>query len=76
MSQDNPTPEELDAILQLQMGDYGVEPPEWWPVPPEEKDALNRALFARWKRLYETEGAVPFPRGPRVIPTEGVTNAV
>ena len=64
MSQENPTPEELDVILQIQMGDYGVETPAWWPVPAEEKDALDRALFARWKHLYETEGAVPFPVRP------------
>ena len=75
MSQENPTHEELDAILQIQMGDYGVEPPVWWPVPTEEKEVLNRALFARWKHLYETEGTVPFPQGRQVIPAEAIEAA-
>jgi hypothetical protein len=51
MTRENPTPEELDAILQLQNGAYGVEVPDWWPVLPEAKEALDRALFARYKAL-------------------------
>lgn len=49
MSQDNPTPEELDSILQLQNGSYGVEPPDWWPVLPAAKPALYQALYEHYK---------------------------
>lgn len=47
---ENPTADELDAILQLQNGDYGVEAPEWWPVLPEAKEALDHALYEHYKR--------------------------
>lgn len=53
MTQENPTPEELDAILQLQNGDYGIEVPEWWPVLPEAKEALDRSLYAHYKRVSQ-----------------------
>lgn len=53
MSQNNPTPAELDAILQLQNGAYGVEPPEWWPVSSEDKPALDRTLYAHYKTTHE-----------------------
>jgi hypothetical protein len=49
VSQENPAPHELDAILQLQNGSYGVEVPDWWPVPPEAKPALDRALYEHYK---------------------------
>jgi hypothetical protein len=50
VSRKNQTPDELDAILQLQNGDYGVEVPDWWPVLPEHKAALDRALYEHYKR--------------------------
>lgn len=49
MSQYNPSPDELDAILQLQNGDYSIEAPEWWPVTIEQKPALDLALYKRYK---------------------------
>ena len=51
MSQENPAPDELDAILSLQYGDFGVEVPDWWPVPPEDKPALDKVLYEHWKRV-------------------------
>lgn len=47
MSRENPTTEEIDAILQQLHGSYGIELPSWWPVPPEATEALGRALDAR-----------------------------
>lgn len=41
MTEYNPTPEELDAILQHEYGSYGVELPEWYLKrfdPPEHND--------------------------------------
>lgn len=54
MSKDNPTPDELDSILQHSYGAYGVELPDWYANDP-----------GCLKGFYEKTDNSKHPTGPQ-----------